>query len=110
MLGKNPLPWWDIGFGFLHVCENPDQTWEELAPYICHEFNSYAQWTAQANGENFQPLDDESIRGLGIYPILTPGQALDYSDSYSQAGEAAGTAPKCDRIQARKRHAGIIQQ
>ncbi len=78
-LGKQPQPWWDIGFGFLHVAEDPEQSWQQLAPYLCHELNSYAEWTAQLSGEAFTPLTPEAVRATGLYPILTPEQAIEYA-------------------------------
>lgn len=99
-LGKQPPPWWDIGFGFLHVTETPDACWDQLAPYICHELNSYAAWTAAATGTDFTPMDADTIRGLGLYPVLTPQQAIDYAAERGRDGNVTlhplcgGTPPE----------------
>ncbi len=78
-LGQKPTPWWDIGFGFLHVSEDPEKTWQAIGPFLAHELNSYSEWTAQITGEPFQALDVDTVRATGLYPVLTPEQAIEYA-------------------------------
>jgi alkanesulfonate monooxygenase SsuD/methylene tetrahydromethanopterin reductase-like flavin-dependent oxidoreductase (luciferase family) len=80
-LGNDPGPWANIGTGFLVVSENPASEWQRMAPFILHECNSYGRWL-QSGGADGQYMEIDDITLLqdgGLYPILTPDQALDYA-------------------------------
>jgi alkanesulfonate monooxygenase SsuD/methylene tetrahydromethanopterin reductase-like flavin-dependent oxidoreductase (luciferase family) len=72
------------GESFHFIAEDPESAWAEIAPYCVHEVNSYAQWftgsTAKSDysdgGARTDVLDAEGVRALGIYPVLTPDDAI----------------------------------
>ena len=63
---------------FVHVAEDPDAAWDQIAPHALHEMNSYGQWLAESGS----PLvyssvaDADALRASGAYLILTPEELL----------------------------------
>jgi len=64
---------------FTYVAEDPDATWEKIAPYLLHETNGYGRWIAEAGTDApyriFDNTDD--LRASGRYPILTPEETVE---------------------------------
>ncbi len=86
--GHDPGPWANIGSGFLLVSEDPEREWQRLAPYILHECNSYGRWQQQTNtaGQYVELEDVQTLRGTGLYPVLTPAEALAYARDRGERG------------------------
>jgi len=66
---------------FLWVTTDPkEEVWEQLAPHIRHQIDSYAAWTASAYGEAQGPFvaarDIKSLRQGGTYEVLTPEETV----------------------------------
>jgi alkanesulfonate monooxygenase SsuD/methylene tetrahydromethanopterin reductase-like flavin-dependent oxidoreductase (luciferase family) len=63
---------------FVHVTEDPDRTWEEIAPYVMYEAQTYA--SIQTPGQTSTPkVDAKSIDDLKAseqYLVGTPEQVL----------------------------------
>ena len=86
--GSDPGPWADIGSGFLVVADDPEQEIKRLEPYILHETNSYARWLAQG-GTDGQYVEMDSaapLVAMGLYPVLSPEQALNYARARGDDG------------------------
>ena len=63
---------------FLHVAEDPDAAWAEIAPHALHEMNAYGRWSQAAGTSSpFRPVEDaDELRATGAYPVLTPDEAI----------------------------------
>jgi alkanesulfonate monooxygenase SsuD/methylene tetrahydromethanopterin reductase-like flavin-dependent oxidoreductase (luciferase family) len=78
-----PLPPRDQAFNY--IAHDVDVAWDKIAPYCVHEMTSYAAWFAGSNAQSeysdgteeaavvFTP---EMVRGMGIYPVLTPEETI----------------------------------
>ena len=73
------------GESFHQIADDPKRAWRRIARYCMHELSSYAHWAAgtaatldysswrQCRGAEF---DAESVRQMGIYPVMTPAEAM----------------------------------
>ena len=79
-LGLAPVPFRDLGTGFMAVSPDPDAEWHRMAPFILHECNSYGRWSAGAatNSQYAEVTDASALRASGLYPIMRPREAVDY--------------------------------
>ena len=84
-VGKpDPGPMPPRGQAFHHISRDPEEAWGRIAPYCVHEVTSYAQWNAgsgavmdYSSGDDapVPALDADSVRAMGIYPVLSPKEA-----------------------------------
>jgi alkanesulfonate monooxygenase SsuD/methylene tetrahydromethanopterin reductase-like flavin-dependent oxidoreductase (luciferase family) len=58
------------------LAEDPDEGWEQMAPYFLHETNAYGEWQAQDNlaAPFHRVADADELRATGQYRVLTPDQ------------------------------------
>jgi alkanesulfonate monooxygenase SsuD/methylene tetrahydromethanopterin reductase-like flavin-dependent oxidoreductase (luciferase family) len=78
-LGKQPGPsGGPKGPMFVHVSEDPDQSWARIAPHALHETNSYGQWLSAAGnvGPYAEMADADALRASGNYVVMTPDQCI----------------------------------
>lgn len=77
-LGRTPRYQGDMPFSYLYVCEDPERTWRQLAPYCLCETNMYARWQASASQDGmFKPATDpDALRALKIYQPATAAEVL----------------------------------
>jgi alkanesulfonate monooxygenase SsuD/methylene tetrahydromethanopterin reductase-like flavin-dependent oxidoreductase (luciferase family) len=80
-LGKpDPGPWPGGDTTVVHVAEDHDQGWAELAPYAMHETNAYGAWQVDAGlgtSGGYQPFTDpEVLRASGAYRVVTPDEMV----------------------------------
>ena len=63
----------------VHVADDPDRAWVQLAPHALHETNAYAMWSSELPGSNpWVPVDDaDGLRAHGLYAVVTPDQCVD---------------------------------
>lgn len=78
VLGRAPRYQGEMPFSYLYVCEDPDSTWERLAPYCLYETNMYARWQASGQqGGMFKPATDpDALRALKVYQPATAAEVL----------------------------------
>ena len=79
-LGRDPGPHTPMaGPLFLHVSEDPERAWEQIAPHALHEMNSYGEWLSSADGvKRYTPLEDvEAVRATGMYRVVTPDACIE---------------------------------
>ena len=64
---------------FVHVAEDPDAAWEEIAPHAMHEANAYGRWAAEAGLEGpYTEVDDSAaLRESGQYLVFTPAEMVE---------------------------------
>jgi alkanesulfonate monooxygenase SsuD/methylene tetrahydromethanopterin reductase-like flavin-dependent oxidoreductase (luciferase family) len=67
------------GSSYLHVSDDPDTTWEQIAPYAMHEMNAYGKWAVESGTTTgFQPVDDpDALRAFGMHQVVTPEKCLE---------------------------------
>lgn len=65
----------------IHVAEDPEALWPELAPHFAHVANEYAKWAEEegtASHSPFAGLDTiEKMRASGIFVIWTPDELVE---------------------------------
>lgn len=68
------------GINFVHVADDPDAAWSEIAPYALYEMNAYGKWLADAGlvGEgSYSPVKDiDELRATGVYRTMSPPELL----------------------------------
>jgi alkanesulfonate monooxygenase SsuD/methylene tetrahydromethanopterin reductase-like flavin-dependent oxidoreductase (luciferase family) len=71
------------GAGFLHVAEDPEKAWTQIAPYAQHEATSYDSW--QTEGQRSQvhtaAQTPDELRASGQFPVLTPDECVALAQS-----------------------------
>ncbi len=76
-LGKpDPGPFVGGDTSMFHIARDPEQGWEQLAPYAMHEVNAYGSWMAEAGlgavGGYESVADADQLRATGQYRVVTP--------------------------------------
>ena len=60
------------------VAEDPDAYWQQIAPHVQHETNTYARWAEQAG--TFSPYkhyeNSEELRASGAYKVYRPDELI----------------------------------
>jgi alkanesulfonate monooxygenase SsuD/methylene tetrahydromethanopterin reductase-like flavin-dependent oxidoreductase (luciferase family) len=59
------------------VAEDPDEAFEETAPYYYYQINTYAKWHAQTEWD-MQPMDFDTFKKSGVVKVLAPEAAIDF--------------------------------
>ena len=72
-----PMP--PVAPRFVHVCEDVEQGWAEVGPYVANDRNSYGAWAAEAGLDTgHRPVsDDVGLRDDPEYRVLTPTQCVE---------------------------------
>lgn len=73
-LGKDPATAKASGgHQWTYVSEDPERTWDIIAPYVMYHIDAYAKW-----GQEFFPRLDtkEELRATGMLRVLTPDQMI----------------------------------
>jgi alkanesulfonate monooxygenase SsuD/methylene tetrahydromethanopterin reductase-like flavin-dependent oxidoreductase (luciferase family) len=65
--------------GVVALAEDPEQGWEQMAPFFLHETNAYGAWQAQDDvaAPYHTVADIDELRTTGQYRVLTPEQFVD---------------------------------
>jgi alkanesulfonate monooxygenase SsuD/methylene tetrahydromethanopterin reductase-like flavin-dependent oxidoreductase (luciferase family) len=63
---------------FLHVADDVERAWDELAPHLLHEMQSYGRWLQDGGrATNYRPVTDlAELRASGTYRIVTPQECV----------------------------------
>jgi alkanesulfonate monooxygenase SsuD/methylene tetrahydromethanopterin reductase-like flavin-dependent oxidoreductase (luciferase family) len=76
-LGRDvgPAPGLD-GPRFVHVADDPDRAWAQIAPHALHDTNTYSEWltSSGARGPYEAAADADALRARGDYLVLTPDE------------------------------------
>jgi alkanesulfonate monooxygenase SsuD/methylene tetrahydromethanopterin reductase-like flavin-dependent oxidoreductase (luciferase family) len=66
---------------FVHLSEDPEGGWKQIAPFALHEVNAYGNWMAEAGISDtggYKPAADaDELRQTGQYRVLTPDQMVE---------------------------------
>lgn len=72
------------GPGFVHVTEDPEKAWAEIAPYAVYDATTYASW--QTPGQRSQVTTDattpDAVRASGVYAVVTPDECVDLAQQH----------------------------
>ena len=72
------------GFFWLVVSNDPDKTWNEIAPHVQFQINVYAEWLKKAGQELFPSIPNlEALKASGILQVATPDDAVKLIRDYS---------------------------
>ncbi|QDX82405.1 hypothetical protein B9N43_14870 [Denitratisoma sp. DHT3] len=76
--GKTPRFQGRMPFSYLFASEDPERTWQGIAPYCLYETNTYARWQASAALDAMyqEATDADALRATGIYQVVTPERVL----------------------------------
>jgi alkanesulfonate monooxygenase SsuD/methylene tetrahydromethanopterin reductase-like flavin-dependent oxidoreductase (luciferase family) len=81
--------------GWVHVSDDPEATWAQVAPHVAHVARSYAEWGGNPNYaslfKGLKSVDD--VKASGTYRVVTPQQCLAIIDEADKAGRDVGFAP-----------------
>ena len=87
-LGKPVPPAGRVGPLFLHVAEDPDAAWAQIAKHALHEANAYGRWMTDARTAGpYAPVSDASaLRASGLYRVVTPEQCVELANELGPEG------------------------
>lgn len=91
-LGHQPAPPERLGPVFLHVAEDPDAAWAQIAPHALHETNAYGRWMQDSMGDQatYKPMDDaDALRRSGAYQVVTPEECIQIARDLGPGGRLA---------------------
>jgi alkanesulfonate monooxygenase SsuD/methylene tetrahydromethanopterin reductase-like flavin-dependent oxidoreductase (luciferase family) len=78
-LGKDPAKAKIVsGNPWLYVSNDPDKTWNEIAPYVMHAIDCYSEWMKTWNTPPLYPAvaNKEELKKTGLLTVLTPDDAV----------------------------------
>jgi alkanesulfonate monooxygenase SsuD/methylene tetrahydromethanopterin reductase-like flavin-dependent oxidoreductase (luciferase family) len=82
--------------GWIHVSEDPEKTWTEVAPHVLHVIRSYAEWTEGTSSSSpFEGMSNtiDAARASGIYRVMTPDECIQMATEADQIGADVTLAP-----------------
>ena len=75
------------GPGFLHVTEDPDKAWDEIARYAWYDADTYRSWQEGTRAEVLTSAPDvDALRKEGIYRVVTPDECVALAEELSPGG------------------------
>lgn len=85
---------------FVHVAEDPDRAWAQIAPHAVYEMTEYGRWAAEsaaASGAMDSPYsevpDADALRAMGTHAVVTPDEAVALVRSAEQDGRLVNFKP-----------------
>ncbi len=78
-LGKDPTQAKIVsGNPWLYVSNDPEKTWNEIAPYVMHAIDCYSEWMKSWNTPPLYPpvANKEELKKTGLLSVLTPDDAV----------------------------------
>ena len=84
----DPGPMPRSGPRFLHVSDDPERSWPELAPFLLHEMNSYARFAtgAQEYTGYVSTEDLDALRASPHYRVVTPQECVALAEELGPGG------------------------
>jgi alkanesulfonate monooxygenase SsuD/methylene tetrahydromethanopterin reductase-like flavin-dependent oxidoreductase (luciferase family) len=87
---------------FVHVSDDPERAWRDLAPYLMYEMNAYGEFAekAQEHTGYTSVADLDELRASPHYRIVTPTECIEMIEQLGPAGAftmrplAGGMAPE----------------
>jgi alkanesulfonate monooxygenase SsuD/methylene tetrahydromethanopterin reductase-like flavin-dependent oxidoreductase (luciferase family) len=94
-LGREPGPV-ILHLGWIHVTDDPEKSWRELAPHMIHVAKSYADWAAEGGWltSPFAGVDTlEKLKASGLFHVLTPEESIKMAAHADEVGGELGLMP-----------------
>jgi alkanesulfonate monooxygenase SsuD/methylene tetrahydromethanopterin reductase-like flavin-dependent oxidoreductase (luciferase family) len=101
-LGRpDPGPMAPSSSRFVHVSDDPERAWRDLAPYLMYEMNTYGEFAEKAQEETGYSVVAhlEELRASPHYRIVTPAECIEMIEQLGPTGSftlrplAGGMAP-----------------
>jgi alkanesulfonate monooxygenase SsuD/methylene tetrahydromethanopterin reductase-like flavin-dependent oxidoreductase (luciferase family) len=55
------------------LAKDPDEGWEQMAPFFLHEMNAYGEWLSHGGNGPYRVVEDvDELRATGQYAVMTP--------------------------------------
>ena len=66
------------GPSFVHVAEDPERAWAEIAPYARYDAVSFARWQGRASAHPAvsEATTDAELRATGLWAVVTPAECV----------------------------------
>ncbi|MFN2545762.1 MAG: LLM class flavin-dependent oxidoreductase [Actinomycetota bacterium] len=76
------------GPGFVHIAEDPDKAWAEIAPYAWYDAETYRSWQTPGtrSAVTSHAADVDELRREGVYRVVTPDQCVELAEELGPAG------------------------
>lgn len=76
------------GPGFVHVAEDPDKVWAEIAQYAWYDADTYRSWQRPENRSavTTRAENPDELRAEGIYRVLTPDECVALAEELGPSG------------------------
>ena len=93
-LGRKPGPVVQ-NLGWVHVSDDPDKTWLEVAPHVAHLALSYAKMAEGTSSSSpFEGMDGlEALKASGLYRVMTPEDCIKACEDADKLGGDIGLSP-----------------
>jgi len=77
-----------IGPRFVHIADDVDEGWAEVAAFVANDRGSYGRWAAEAglDTRHREVTDDNGVRDDPEYVVVTPSQCLDLVEQLGPSG------------------------
>lgn len=74
--------------GFVHVTEDPERAWADIAPHALHEARSYASWqhADQRSQVHVEADDLDALKASGVYRVVTPDECVELARGMGPMG------------------------
>jgi alkanesulfonate monooxygenase SsuD/methylene tetrahydromethanopterin reductase-like flavin-dependent oxidoreductase (luciferase family) len=93
-LGKQPGPV-RYNYGWIHVTEDPERSWRELAPHMMHVAKSYSDMAEETYPTSpFKGLDTlDKIKASRLFHVATPDECVAMAQKADERGGDWGLMP-----------------
>jgi alkanesulfonate monooxygenase SsuD/methylene tetrahydromethanopterin reductase-like flavin-dependent oxidoreductase (luciferase family) len=94
-LGREPGPVL-FHLEWVHLTEDPDKTWREVAPHMVHAAKSYSDWADEAGWETspFRGIDSlEKLKSSKLFHVVTPDECVRMAERADKLGGDLGLMP-----------------
>lgn len=74
--------------GFVHVAEDPEAAWAQIAPHAVYDAQTYMMWqpSDQRSAVHVEAPDAEGVRASGVYRVVTPDECVALADELGDTG------------------------
>jgi alkanesulfonate monooxygenase SsuD/methylene tetrahydromethanopterin reductase-like flavin-dependent oxidoreductase (luciferase family) len=74
------------GPGFVHVSENPERDWAQIAPHALYDAQTYAAWQTpgQRSQVHVEARTADDVRRSGVYRVVTPDECVALAEETGQ--------------------------
>jgi hypothetical protein len=72
----------------VHVAEDPDKAWSEIAPYAWYDAETYRSWQGRDNRSavTTKAQTPDQLREEGIYRVVTPDECVALAEELGPTG------------------------